>query len=276
MGAVPFCVGGSLGVNDRRSVGEVRALLASLADDALRRCCDDLAADSRAGVRQAVQAARARLARHEAESARLTALYAIESSLSASYDGGAVVGVDEVGRGAVAGPLTAGACILPSTPMILGLNDSKQLTPARREELYEVIDSTAVRWSVGHATPAEIDALGVTVALRLAMTRALDSLGVRPACVALDGLPLGIASNEHAVVKGDATVACIAAASIMAKVTRDRMMVESAAAHPEYGFDLNKGYGTTEHLEAVSRHGASPLHRTSFLGSVLAPRLFEV
>lgn len=261
-------------MTDSRSIGDIKALLAGLTGAELEARCHELRADPRAGVKQAVASARSRIARHRAEQSRLESLYEIEGSLAARY-GGRVAGVDEVGRGAVAGPLTAGACVLPARPHIVGLNDSKQLSPARRAELYDVIAGTARSWAVGHASPQEIDSLGVTVALRLAMTRALDALGCDHACVAVDGLPIGIAQNEHAVVKGDANVACIAAASIMAKVTRDRLMVELAEKHPAYGFEINKGYGTVEHLEAVADQGPSPLHRRSFLGSVLTPRLFE-
>ena len=194
---------------------------------------------------------------------RLARLYALERQLrSQGYL--VVAGVDEVGRGAIAGPLTAGACVLPATPRITGVDDSKRLTPSKRRSIALSIKEIALCWSVAHVPPEEIDSLGISAALRRAMGRALAGLELEPDHVVVDGLPVGVARLETAVVKGDSKVAAIAAASVLAKVERDDLMTELARAHPGYGFEINKGYGTSEHLEAVARFGLSPAHRRSF------------
>lgn len=248
---------------DARSIAELLSLLSTSQGARLERLLDELADDDRAGVRSAVASARARESARKREASRIKRLYDLERSLAAEgYQ--VVAGVDEVGRGALAGPLTAGACVLPQTPRIAGLNDSKVLTPQRREELAETIKSVALCWSVGHVEPGEIDCLGMTAALRRAMGRALAGLGLEPDHVVVDGHPIGVARTETNVIKGDSKVAAIAAASIIAKVTRDRLMVGLASAHPEYSFDINKGYGTPEHLSAIARVGLSPIHRVSF------------
>ncbi len=255
------------------TIGEIDTLLRAATGVALQRLIDELELDPRAGVEELVRKARAREARRIAENRRLGALYRLEREL---YAQGFVIvaGVDEVGRGAVAGPLTAGACVLPRSPRIVGVNDSKRLTPARRSELAEEIRSVAVCCSVAHVEAAEIDAMGVTAALRLAMTRALDGLGLSADHVVVDGRPVGIHRHETAVVKGDAKVAAIAAASILAKVERDALMVGYASHYPHYGFEINKGYGTLEHFEAISAHGLSLLHRRSFCRDHSMDRLF--
>jgi ribonuclease HII len=258
---------------DTRSVAEIRALLTELSGDALRSAMRSLSGDERAGVQQALASARTREAARCREDARLDALY--DSEVRLSREGYAVVaGVDEVGRGALAGPLSAGACVLPHEPRITGLNDSKKLSPARREELALVIKEVCVCWSVGHVTAQEVDALGVSAALRRAMGRALAGLRLEPDHIIVDGLPVGLAPFETAVVKGDSRVAAIAAASILAKVTRDALMCDLARAHPGYGFEINKGYGTSQHLDAIRAVGASPVHRRSFLAGGTMDSLF--
>lgn len=248
---------------DARSVAELRALLAGASGRALRDLASELADDDRAGVSDALAAAFARDKVRRAENARLGRLYRLEAELRAQgYR--LVAGVDEVGRGALAGPLTAGACVLPDSPRIRGVDDSKRLTPARREELAFTIREVAVCWSVAHVTAEEIDQMGMTAALRRAMGRAIAGLELEPDHVVVDGRPVGAFPAETAVIKGDSKVASIAAASILAKVTRDRMMVEYADHYPAYGFEINKGYGTAEHQKAINDHGMSPLHRRSF------------
>jgi len=186
----------------------------------------------------------------------------------------AVAGIDEVGRGALAGPVSAGAIILSADSPILGLNDSKKLSPARREELALIIHERALAVGVGHASAADIDSGGLAAALRSAMHSALDQLILVPDHVIIDGMPLGLHESETAVVKGDAKVAAVAAASIVAKVARDALMREAALLFPEYGFDINKGYGTAEHIAAVARLGPCILHRQTFCGGGGNPTLF--
>ena len=183
---------------------------------------------------------------------------------------GIVVGVDEVGRGPLAGPLTGAAGVLPPQPGIVGLDDSKKLSPKRREELALQIMDQASAFGVAHIEPAEIDACGMAASLRVCMTRALRACGVEPDCVLLDGNPMNIHPREKNIVKGDGKAACIAAASILAKVTRDRIMEAYDAQYPQYGFASNKGYGSAAHIAALREHGPCPLHRMSFLGKILA------
>ncbi len=181
-----------------------------------------------------------------------------------------VVGLDEVGRGPLAGPLTVAAVVLPDEPQIAGLDDSKKLSPKRREELAAQIGQTARAIGLCHIEPARIDADGMASCLRAAFAGALAQCGVEPDAVLVDGNPLHIHPNERNVVKGDGKVACIAAASIYAKVARDALMLELAERYPGYGFERNKGYGTAEHIEAIRARGPSPAHRMSFLGNILS------
>jgi ribonuclease HII len=176
-----------------------------------------------------------------------------------------VAGVDEVGRGPLAGPVVAAAVILDLKKPIDGLADSKSLSPARRERLAKDIRERAVSWALGRAEVAEIDRLNILQASLLAMRRAVESLSVAPRCVLVDGnrVPL-IPYPAQAIIKGDARVAVIGAASILAKVARDGEMQRLDADYPGYGFARHKGYGTKEHLAALARLGVTPLHRRSF------------
>ena len=177
-----------------------------------------------------------------------------------------VCGVDEAGRGPLAGPVCAAAVILPPHLEIPGLNDSKKLTDKRRRELMPVIKEQAIAYGIAFASHEEIDQINILQATYLAMERALQNLGVKPELALIDGnrakdfgLPV------ETVVKGDSRSASIAAASILAKVTRDDMMLELADTYPQYGFEIHKGYGTKAHYAALDEHGISPIHRMSFL-----------
>ncbi len=181
-----------------------------------------------------------------------------------------VAGLDEAGRGAWAGPVMAGAVILPPDRpnldcALAGVNDSKLLTPHRRESLARCIQETALSWAVGSATSAEIDMLGIVPATRLAMKRALDSLAVQADYLLLDALTLPeVDLPQLALIKGDRRSLSIAAASILAKVTRDAHMTALHTQYPVYGFAGHKGYGTAQHRAALDRHGLCPEHRRSF------------
>lgn len=248
---------------DARSLDELAKLLRTARGVGLKRLAEELADDDRAGVRQLLDAAQARERARNRERARLAKLYRLEAELSEQgYQ--VVCGVDEVGRGALAGPLTAGACVLPPAPRLVDLNDSKQLTPAKREELAEKIRNIAVCWSVAHVTAAELDQLGMTAALRRVVGRALAGLDLEPDHLLVDGLPMRVYEPETAVIGGDGKVAAIAAASILAKVTRDRLMVEMAERFPAYRFHENKGYSTAEHIQALNTCGLCDEHRRSF------------
>lgn len=177
-----------------------------------------------------------------------------------------ICGVDEAGRGPLAGPVCAAAVILPPHTRIPGLNDSKKLTDKKRRELFPVICEQALAYGIGMATEQEIDEINILQATFLAMQRAMDGLQVRPDLALIDGdrqkdfgLPV------KTVVKGDSLSANIAAASVLAKVTRDDLMIRQAEQFPEYGFEIHKGYGTKAHYAALEQYGPSPIHRMTFL-----------
>lgn len=178
---------------------------------------------------------------------------------------GLMAGVDEAGRGPLAGPVVAAAVILDDMNPIAGLNDSKKLTAARREKLFDDIRAKALCCSIAQATVQEIDELNILQATLLAMRRAVLGLRLKPSKVLVDGNRLPVLDVvAEAIVKGDALVPAISAASILAKVTRDRWCQELHLQYPHYGFDNHKGYGTAEHLQALRAHGACPEHRRSF------------
>lgn len=249
----------------RETVKECRNALAAASPSVLPRLIVRYRDDDRSGVRAAVESARKRLAAFRAEERRLDGLCRLEAELRAEgYH--IVAGIDEVGRGALAGPLTAAAVVLPPDARIVGLDDSKRLDPLEREEVSARVVEVAVAYRVSHVDADVIDAIGMTAALRRVMRDALQGLGVEVDHLVVDGLPLGVDPSipERAVVGGDSKVAAIAAASVLAKVTRDELMRSHAPRYPEYRFDGNKGYGTPEHLEAITRFGLCPLHRRSF------------
>lgn len=197
---------------------------------------------------------------------RLKQLRTYEVAL-ARHGLGPVAGVDEAGRGACCGPVTVAACILPDHPVadLARLTDSKQLTPTARRELAPVIGKHALAWSVISIRAAEIDARGIQHANISGMRRAVAALQRRPGYVLTDALPVsGLGCPSLPVVGGDAAARCIAAASVLAKQTRDEHMAELDARHPGYGLASHKGYNTRSHLAAVRRHGASPEHRYSY------------
>ena len=177
-----------------------------------------------------------------------------------------ICGVDEAGRGPLAGPVCAAAVILPRDLQIPGLTDSKKLTDKKRRELFPVIQEQAIAYGIGLASEQEIDENNILQATFLAMRRALDQLSVRPDLALIDGnRETDFGLPVKTVVKGDSLSANIAAASILAKVTRDNIMIQLSEQYPEYGFEIHKGYGTKAHYAALTEHGASPVHRRSFL-----------
>ncbi len=194
-----------------------------------------------------------------------TDLWAIES---ARYSDAVqtICGVDEAGRGPLAGPVYAAAVILPKGLVIEGLNDSKKLTEKKRAELFDVITSEALAYGIGSADEKEIDEINILQATFLAMRRAISALAIQPDLALIDGnrdSDFGVPSET--VIKGDSLSANIAAASILAKVTRDRVMEAYAVQYPQYGFEVHKGYGTKRHYEALREFGPCPIHRQTFL-----------
>lgn len=232
------------------------------------------ASDERSSVQAALGSARRRLARERAEDERLGRLYGFEASLVRSQGGGVAVGVDEVGRGPLAGPLAAGAVVLdPAAAPVRGLDDSKKLTPAKREEVAREVRASCRAYAVAYVQPEEIDAQGMAASLRQAFrdaVAAIEAQGAHVDVILLDGNPVGFDEREVSVVKGDGRCASIAAASIIAKVARDRLMEGLDAEHPGYGFAANKGYGSAEHIHALRALGPSTAHRATFCTKILS------
>lgn len=178
----------------------------------------------------------------------------------------AIAGIDEVGRGPLAGPVVAAAVILPEDFDLPGVNDSKKMSEKRREELFVKIKERAVAWSIGMADCRTIDEINILQATKLAMAEAVGSLSVRPDHLLIDAVKLeGIDIPQTSIIKGDEKSVSVAAASILAKVTRDHMMVEYAKEFPGYAFEKNKGYGTKAHYEGIEKQGICPIHRKTFL-----------
>ncbi len=220
--------------------------------------------DARAGVRQLYMQFKKRRRKILEEEARLNRLFQYEDALR-EQGIFSVAGVDEAGRGPLAGPVLASAVILPPRVMIPGLNDSKQLTPVKREALAADIKKLSKAWAIGVSTVREINELNIHQASLLAMRRAVLGLAHQPGHILVDGrCKTGIDMSETPVVGGDGLCASIAAASILAKVARDNLMELCHYLYPEYGFHRHKGYGTAEHLDTLRRFGPCPLHRESF------------
>ena len=256
------------------TVAEISKQLANVDEEELAVLESCLSSDPRKGVQAALKRAKKRIASQKKEEARLKGIYEFQKNLAHSA---LLMGLDEVGRGPVAGPLTVGAVVLPESPRIPQLNDSKQIPENRREELSKIIKENALAWSIQHIQPEEIDAAGMTACLRMAFLRAIQDIdsqieGVE--CVLLDGNALHIDSREINVIKGDARCASIAAASIIAKVERDNIMIEYAKHYPEYHFDSCKGYASAEHIKAIKEQGLSPIHRVSFCSAWTQEKLF--
>lgn len=180
-----------------------------------------------------------------------------------------IAGVDEVGRGPLAGPVCVGACILDPHQPIFGLNDSKKLTKKAREALISEIKKKAIAYAVKLVSPQYIDSEGINAAIQLATLESLYALEPKPDYVLFDYVSWALPSPGEKIIQGDATCNCIAAASVLAKVTRDRFMVEAHEKYPEYGFNTNMGYGSKAHIEAVKRLGPTPMHRMSYLKKIL-------
>ena len=248
------------------SASRIAAELGSAPLDEIEALVERYSEDPRVQVAKACERALRRLERERAERDRVDAMYRTMAELGGS---GVVVGVDEVGRGSVAGPLTVCAVCLPDEPRIWGDNDSKQLSPQKRCLLAARIAEVATAIGICHIPAARIDETGMARSLRAAVAGAVSDTGLDPDCVLMDGNPLGAVPNERNVVHGDAKVACIAAASIVAKVTRDELMVELDAEYPGYHLAQSKGYASSEHIAAIREHGLSPIHRASFCGNFL-------
>lgn len=219
--------------------------------------------DERAGVQAEITRAKKRIAAYEKEIERIQGLQRYEKEY-ASYMH--ICGIDEVGRGPLAGPVVAGAVILPKECDILYINDSKKLSEKKREELYEIIMEKAVAVGLGYSTPARIDEINILQATYEAMREAIGKLSVAPDLLLNDAVTIPeVDIRQVPIIKGDAKSISIGAASIVAKVTRDRLMVQYDEVYPMYGFASNKGYGARTHIEALEKYGPCPIHRKSFI-----------
>ena len=203
----------------------------------------------------------------EKELLRLEEMKAYEKE-NARYE--LICGIDEAGRGPLAGPVAAGAVILPKDCRILYLNDSKKLSEKRREELFLEIKEKALAWSVGIATPQRIDEINILQATYEAMREAIAGLKIRPQVLLNDAVKIPqVEISQVPIIRGDAKSLSIAAASVIAKVTRDRLMKDYDKLMPEYGFAKHKGYGSAAHMEAIRKFGSSPIHRQSFIKNII-------
>ena len=190
-------------------------------------------------------------------------LYKFDREFSARV----ICGVDEAGRGPLAGPVSVAAVIMPLDDVIEGIDDSKKLSESKREALYELIIKKALAYKCVMKDNTVIDEINILEATKAAMREAIDGLSIKPDLILIDAVKLGY-ENEMPIIKGDATSYNIAAASIIAKVSRDRLMREYDAMYPEYGFAKHKGYGTKAHIDAIRLHGACPIHRRTFIGRI--------
>lgn len=251
------------GINMATSITEIKNELQAACEDELPAFVQRYGEDDRAGVQKLVETAKKRMQALEKERARIWELGRFEREYA---DCGLICGIDEVGRGPLAGPVVAGAVILPKDCKILYINDSKQLSEKKREELYDVIMEQAVACAVGYASPERIDEINILQATYEAMREAIGKLVPQPDILLNDAVKIpGVAIRQVPIIKGDAKSISIGAASIIAKVTRDRMMVEYDKLFPGYDFAGNKGYGSAAHIAALKEHGATPIHRKSFI-----------
>lgn len=249
---------------DELTLTELKRMLSSATEETAADLITQLKGDPRKQARELADAWLRRQDKLRREKDRLRELFAYERRLWSSQCL-MVAGVDEVGRGPLAGPVMAAAVILDREIHLPYLNDSKKLSPSQREQLEDQIKTAAVCWSIGLASPEEIDRLNIRVTSLLAMRRAVEKLSRIPQHILVDAFQIpGLPQPQTPIIKGDSRSASIAAASILAKVERDRLMDSYAALYPGYGFDNHKGYPTPEHIQALARLGPSPIHRLTF------------
>lgn len=250
-----------------QKISEIKNILQAAGNTELPAFISNYEKDTRTGVKALVQRAVRRQEAYEKELSRIDSMKKYERKYAAFS---CICGIDEVGRGPLAGPVVAGAVILPKDCTILYLNDSKQLSEKKREELYAVIMEKALATGLGFVGPERIDEINILQATYEAMRQAVDKLAYRPDLLLNDAVTIpNVSIKQVPIVKGDAKSISIAAASIIAKVTRDRMMTEYGQVYPEYGFASNKGYGSKAHIEAIRKYGPTPIHRKSFIGNFL-------
>ena len=250
-----------------KTIGAIKKEFQAAEDTMLPVFVETYATDGRSGVQALVNQAKKRLQKLEEERERIHQLGKYEREY-AQY--GYICGIDEVGRGPLAGPVVAGAVILPKDCEILYINDSKKLSTKKREELYDIIMEQAVATGIGMVSPQRIDEINILQATYEAMREAISKLSVTPDILLNDAVTIPqVDIPQVPIIKGDAKSISIGAASIIAKVTRDRLMEEYEKIMPEYGFASNKGYGSVAHIEAIKKYGPSPIHRMTFIKNFL-------
>ncbi len=251
-----------------QKISEIKSILQAASDTELPAFINAYEKDVRPGVKALVEKALKRQAAYEKELSRTEKMKEYEKKYASfSY----ICGIDEVGRGPLAGPVVAGAVILPKDCDILYLNDSKQLSEKKREELYALIMEKALATGLGVVSPERIDEINILQATYEAMRQAIGKLKHKPQLLLNDAVTIPwVSIKQVPIIKGDAKSISIAAASIIAKVTRDRMMVEYDRTYPQYGFASNKGYGAKAHIEAIKKFGPTPIHRRSFIGNFVS------
>ncbi len=254
---------------DCESIAQVREHLRKCPSDQLQVFIADYSADERRGVQGLVKQAKKKMECLKREEARIEALMTFEKKAweTCQY----VAGMDEVGRGPLAGPVVTAAVILPRGHRILGINDSKKLSASKREELYGQIMEEALAVGIGMNAPERIDQINILQATYEAMREAVGRLDPSPELLLNDAVMVpDLAVRQIPIIHGDAKSISIGAASIVAKVTRDRMMVDYETRYPGYGFAQNKGYGTADHIRALREMGPTPIHRRSFIGHFIS------
>lgn len=250
---------------EQKKIGSIREELKATPDERLDGFIQKYMQDERAGVQALVAQAGKRLEKLKKEKERIENLKMYERKYA---DYAYICGIDEVGRGPLAGPVVAGAVILPKDCQILYINDSKKLSEKKREQLYDIILDQAVAVGIGMAGPGRIDEINILQATYEAMREAIGKLSPQPDLLLNDAVTIPqVSIRQVPIIKGDAKSISIGAASIVAKVTRDRLMVEYDKIMPEYGFASNKGYGSAAHIEALKKYGPTPIHRQSFIGN---------
>lgn len=246
-----------------KKINDIKAELQAATFEMLPFFMEEYKEDQRAGVKALVRKAEQEIAMRKAELERLQVMRAYEREYDI-YE--YICGIDEAGRGPLAGPVTAGAVILPKDAEILYLNDSKKLSPSKRDELYDEIKEKAIAVGVGIVSPERIDEINILQATYEAMQIAIKNLDRTPDILLNDAVTIPkVEIKQVPIIKGDAKSVSIAAASIIAKVTRDRIMSDYDKTYPEYGFAGHKGYGSAAHIEAIRKYGASPIHRKTFI-----------
>ena len=246
-----------------QKIGEIKKILENTDVELLPEILESFRADERAGVKSLVAKYDKCYEALLKEKERTERMKMYEKKYS-DYE--FICGIDEAGRGPLAGPVVAGAVILPKDCDILYINDSKKLTEKKREELYDIIKEKAVAYGIGIATPERIDEINILQATYEAMRSAIAQMAVVPDLLLNDAVIIPqVPIKQVPIIKGDAKSISIAAASILAKVTRDRMMKKYSIIYPEYGFEGHKGYGSQSHIEAIKIYGPSPIHRRSFI-----------